>query len=81
MGVSTSAEVEEGSALHPAGTQSLHPSSDKARGYHNSVLEKENFEKAKLLDFLYCQTIAEKIIEFDKKYNEHHSASEPGEKE
>ena len=43
--------------------------------------DKENFEKVKLLDFLYCQTIAEKIIEFDKKYNEHHSASEPGEKE
>ena len=43
--------------------------------------DKEKFEKVKLLDFLYCQTIAEKIIDFDKKYNEYHSASEPGEKE
>ena len=49
-------------------------------GFRNKE-DKEQYEKASLLDFLYCQTIAEKIIEFDKKYNEFHSSSEPGEKE
>ena len=43
--------------------------------------DKEKFEKVRLLDFLYSQTIAEKIIDFDKKYSEFHSSSEPGEKE
>ena len=51
-----------------------------SEGFRNKS-DEENYKKVKLLDFLYCQTIAETIIEFDKKYNEFHSSSEPGEKE
>lgn len=49
-------------------------------GFRNRE-DKEAFEKVRLLDFLYSQTVAERIIDFDKKYAEHHSSSEPGEKE
>lgn len=58
--------------------EDLHPII--VEGFRNRA-DKEKFEKVRLLDFLYSQTIAEKIIEFDKKYNEFHSSSEPGEKE
>ena len=51
-----------------------------SEGFRNKS-DEENYKKVKLLDFLYCQTIAETIIEFDKKFNEFHSSSEPGEKE
>ena len=41
----------------------------------------DDFERIKTLDFLYNQTIADDIIEFDKKYEEVHSTKQPNKNE
>ena len=48
-------------------------------GFKNKKENPEAYEQAKLLDFIYWQLGIEQIVEFDKKYYEKHSGSQPGE--
>ena len=45
-------------------------------GFKNKE-DEVNYEKARLLDFMYSNTIVDAIIEFDQKYNEYHASKQP----
>ena len=50
-------------------------------GFKKIKEDPEAYENARTLDFIYCQLGIEDIIEFDKKYNEKHAGTQPGNNE
>ena len=52
-----------------------------SKGFKNKNENPEEYEQAKLLDFIYWQLGIEAIIDFDKKYYEKYANTQPGEGE
>lgn len=52
-----------------------------SKGFKNKKENPEEYEQARLLDFIYWQFGIDLIVDFDKKYSEKQSDSQPGDTE